>query len=83
VPKLQSLIRISRRVFAALLGLGLLACSLFRAGPGIVWEQVQVVGWGFALIITLGELSQLIRTCAWRQTITYDIRSPWRRINRL
>ena len=74
MPKLQSLIRISRRVFATLLGLGLLAYSVFRAGPGIVWEQVQVVGWGFALIITLGGLSQLIRTCAWRQTITYDIR---------
>lgn len=74
MPKLQPLIRISRRVFAALLGLGLLGYSVFRAGPGVVWEQVQVVGWGFAVIIILGGLSQLIRTCAWRQTITYDIR---------
>lgn len=74
MPKLQSLIRISRRVFAALLGLGLLAYSVFRAGPGGVWEQVRLVGWGFAWIIILGGLSQLIRTCAWRQTITYDIR---------
>ena len=72
--KLQSLTRISLRVFAALLGPGLLAYLVFRAGPVFVWEQVQVVGWGFALIITLGGLSQLIRTCAWRQTITYDIR---------
>jgi len=47
---------------------------VFRAGPAVVWEQVQVVGWGFAVIIILGGLSQLIRTCAWRQTITYDIR---------
>jgi hypothetical protein len=74
VPKFQSLTRISLRVFAALLGLGLLAYLVFRVGPGVVWEQVQVVGWGFALIIILGGFSQLIRTCAWRQTITYDIR---------
>jgi hypothetical protein len=74
VPKLRPLTRLSLRVFAALLGLGLLAYLVFRAGPGVVWEQVQVVGWGFALIIILGgRLSQLIRTCAWRQTITYDI----------
>jgi hypothetical protein len=35
---------------------------------------VQAVGWGFSLIIILGGLSQVIRTCAWRQTITYDIK---------
>lgn len=72
--KFQSLTRIFLRVFAALLGPGLLAYLVFRAGPVFVWEQVQVVGWGFALIVILGGLSQLIRTCAWRQTITYDIR---------
>jgi hypothetical protein len=35
---------------------------------------VQVVGWGFLLILILGGLSQVVRTCAWRQTITYDIK---------
>jgi hypothetical protein len=74
VIKLQSLTRISLRVFAALLGPGLLAYLVFRAGPGVIWQQVQVVGCGFALIIILGGLSQLIRTSAWRQTITYDIK---------
>src|SRR5246500_5723394 len=71
---LQSLTRVSLRVFAALLGLGLLSYLVLRTGPEVVWKQVQVVGWGFALIIILGGLSQLIRTCAWRQTITYDIK---------
>jgi len=53
---------------------------VFRTGPGVVWRQVQAVGWGLAVIIVLGGLSQLIRTCAWRQTITYDIRGlPWPR----
>ena len=74
VPKFQSLTRIAVRFFAALLGLGLLVYLVFRAGPGVVWEQVHKVGWGFSLIIILGGLSQLIRTCAWRQTITYDIK---------
>jgi hypothetical protein len=74
VTKFQSVTRFSLRFFAALLGLGLLSYLVFRTGPEVVWKQVQVVGWGFALIIILGGLSQLIRTCAWRQTITYDIK---------
>jgi hypothetical protein len=80
MSKFQSLSGISVRFFAALLGLGLLGYLVFRTGPGIVWNQVQTVGWGFALIIILGGFSQLIRTCAWRQTITYDISGlPWSR----
>ena len=74
MSKFRFLIRISLRFFAALVGLGLLGYLVFRTGPGVVWKQVQVVGWGFSLIIILGGLSQLIRTCAWRQTITYDIK---------
>ena len=74
MPKFQSITRIFLRFFAALVGLGLLSYLVFRTGPGVVWKQVQVVGWGFALIIILGGLSQLIRTCAWRQAITYDIK---------
>jgi hypothetical protein len=54
-------------------GLGLLGYLVFRTGPEVVWKQVQAVGWGLALVIILGGLCQLIRTWAWRQTITYDI----------
>jgi hypothetical protein len=72
-PKLQSLMRLSLRFFAALLGLGLLSYLVFRSGPGIVWKQLQAVGWGFALVILLGGLSQLAKTCAWRQAFTCDI----------
>jgi Lysylphosphatidylglycerol synthase TM region len=80
MPMLQSLTRLSLRVFAALLGLGLLVYLVFRAGPGAVWKQVHTVGWGLALIIILGGFSQLIRTCAWRQTFMCDIRGlPWSR----
>src|SRR5271165_4995582 len=73
--KFQSLGRIALRSFAALLGLGLLGYLVFRSGPGAVWKQLQAVGWGFALVILLGGLSQLAKTCAWRQALTCDISS--------
>ena len=72
-PRLQSLIQLCVRFFAALLGLGLLGYLVFRTGPGVVWKQLQAVGWGLALIIILGGFSQLIKTCAWRQAFTCDI----------
>ncbi|MGA9391179.1 MAG: lysylphosphatidylglycerol synthase domain-containing protein [Candidatus Sulfotelmatobacter sp.] len=72
-PRLRSLIQLSLRFFAALLGLGLLSYLVFRTGPGIVWKQLQAVGWGFALVILLGGGSQLAKTCAWRQAFTCDI----------
>ena len=71
--RLQSLIQLSLRFFAALLGLGLLGYLVFRSGPGAVWKQLQAVGWGFALVILLGGLAQLAKTCAWRQAFTCDI----------
>ena len=72
-PRLQSLIQLSLRFVAALLGLGLLGYLVFRTGPGVVWKQLEVVGWGLALIIILGGFSQFIKTCAWRQAFTCDI----------
>ena len=65
--------RCSLRYFAALLGFGLLGYLVFRSGPGAVWKQLQAVGWGFVLVILLGGLSQLAKTCAWRQAFTCDI----------
>lgn len=72
-PRLKSLIQLSLRFVAALLGLGLLGYLVFRTGPGVVWKQLEAVGWGLALIIILGGFSQFIKTCAWRQAFTCDI----------
>jgi len=72
-PRLRSLLRLSIRFFAALLGLGLLGYLVFRSGPGAVWKQLQTVGWGFALVVLVGGLSQLAKTCSWRQAFTCDI----------
>ena len=72
-PRLRSLLQVSLRFFAALLGLGLLSYLVFRTGPVVVWKQLQTVGWGLALILILGGFSQFIKTCAWRQAFTCDI----------
>jgi len=68
------------RLFAPLVGLTLLGGLIFRAGPGVVWRQVQAVGWGLALIIVLGGFSQLIKTWSWRKAFRGDIsRLSWSR----
>ncbi len=71
--KLRALVRLSLRLFAALLGLALLGYLVFRSGPAVVWKQLHGVGWGVALIIAVGGLSHVIKTCAWRQAFTCDI----------
>src|ERR1700687_4101382 len=73
VPNFRYLLRSFFRSFVLILGVSLLGYMVFRAGPGAVWKQVQAVGWGLALIIILGGLSQLIKTWAWRQTFACDI----------
>jgi len=72
-PRLRALIQFSLRLFAALVGLGLLGYLILRSGPGAVWKQLQTVGWGFALVILLGGLAQLAKTYAWRKAFTCDI----------
>ncbi len=80
MARLQSLSRIAVRLFAVLLGFGLLGHLVLRSGPGIVWKQLQAVGWGLALIVVLGGVSQLVKAWAWRQTFTCDIsRLAWSR----
>ena len=73
MPNFRYFPRIFFRSFVLLLGVSLLGYMVFRAGPGAIWKQVQAVGWGLALIIILGGFSQLIKTCAWRQTFACDI----------
>ena len=72
-PRLRSFFRLSFRFLAAVLGVGLLGYLIFRTGPGVVWKQLQAVGWGVALIIVLGGIAQFVKTCAWRQAFTCDI----------
>ena len=72
-PRLRSFLQFSLRFCAVLLGFGLLGYLVFRSGPGTVWKQLEAVGWGFVLVIFLGGIAQLAKTCAWRQAFTCDI----------
>ena len=49
----------------ALLGLGLFAYFVWRAGPGEIWSNVSKIGWGFAAILGLGGLRFIVRALAW------------------
>jgi len=49
----------------ALLGLGLFAYFVWRAGPGEIWANVSKIGWGFAAILLLGGLRFVVRALAW------------------
>src|SRR5579871_210030 len=73
VPKLRWFLRSLCRLSVLLLGAALLAYMLLRADPGVVCKQVRTVGWGMCWILILGGFSQLIKTCAWRQTFLCDI----------
>ena len=80
MSQFRFVIRILLRFFAALVGLGLLGYLVFRTGPGIVWKQLQAVGWGLTLIIILGGFSQLVKAWAWRKAFRGDIsRLSWSR----
>ncbi|HEX8557428.1 MAG TPA: lysylphosphatidylglycerol synthase transmembrane domain-containing protein [Pyrinomonadaceae bacterium] len=49
----------------ALLGLGLFAYFVWRAGPAEIWSNISKIGWGFAAIITLAGLRFAVRAEAW------------------
>jgi uncharacterized membrane protein YuzA (DUF378 family) len=77
-PRQRTLVRLSVGCSAALVGIVLLGYLILRTGPDVVWKQLQAVGWGVALIITLGGVSQLVKTCSWRQAFTCDLsRLSW------
>lgn len=69
----KSLTRNSLKLLGILVGPGLFAYLIFRAGPHALWQQVHAVGWGLAVIVLLGGVPQLIRTWSWRNTFTCNI----------
>ena len=58
------------RAIAAASGIALLAYLIWRVGPGNLLENISTLGWGLALIIALGGLAHLVKTWAWRLTLT-------------
>jgi hypothetical protein len=51
-------------------GTALLACLISRVGAGRLLENISTLGWGLVLIIALGGVAHLVKTWAWRLTLT-------------
>lgn len=62
------------RFAAVVFGVALLAFLMRRTGLHMIVQQAKTVGWGMALIIALGGISHLIKTCSWRLTFLCDLR---------
>jgi uncharacterized protein (TIRG00374 family) len=58
--------RLGWRHAVVLLGVGLLAYLIFRAGPATLLHNVKAIGWGLLFVIALGGLAHVVKTCAWR-----------------
>lgn len=64
----------------ALLGLALFVHLIVRANPRVLWAQIVPLWFGIAIIIVLGGVTHLVKTWAWRLTLTCDVsRLSWRR----
>jgi CDP-L-myo-inositol myo-inositolphosphotransferase len=73
VSKGRSQTRQRVRLFAAVLGIALLAYLILRTGPESIAQHAKAVGWGLGLIIVLGGVSHVIKTWAWRLTFVSEI----------
>ena len=49
-----------------LIGVGLLAYLIVRAGPATLMHNVKAIGWGLLFIIALGGFAHVVKTFAWR-----------------
>ena len=58
------------RSLAVIFGAALLIYLIRRVGPGRIAENIATLGWGLALVIALGGVVHVVRTLAWRMTLT-------------
>src|SRR5258707_6895820 len=62
--------QVAFRGAAAISGIALLGCLIWRFGPGSLLENISTLGWGLVLIVALGGVAHLVKTWAWRLTLT-------------
>ena len=58
------------RSLAVIFGTGLLIYLIRRVGLEKIAEDIAAVGWGLVLVIALGGVSHVVKTLAWRMTLT-------------
>src|SRR3974390_170870 len=51
-------------------GLALLVYLVVHTGPKVQLENAKLMGWGLGLVIALGGISHLVKTFAWRLTLS-------------
>jgi len=51
-------------------GLALLVYLVVHTGPKVLLENAKLMGWGLGLVIALGGISHLVKTFAWRLTLS-------------
>jgi uncharacterized protein (TIRG00374 family) len=61
--------RLPLRVLAGLIGIGLFAYLVHRAGPAQLLRSMTILGWGVILVIAWGAVAHLTKTWAWRLTL--------------
>ena len=54
----------------ALPGLALLVYLVVHTGPKVLLENAKLMGWGLGLVIALSGISHLVKTSAWRLTLS-------------
>ena len=74
MSRIPSRTNVPVRLLAVSLGAGLFAFLVWRAGPRALWENVLTLGWRFTWVLALAGISHLVRTWAWRLTLTDDKR---------
>jgi phosphatidylglycerophosphate synthase len=78
VCKLIVTARPSFRTFAVIAGVALLAFLIRQCDLNKLSASVATLGWGLALVIALAGLSHLLKTWAWRLTLTGEKAPFWR-----
>lgn len=53
-------------------GLALLVYLIVRTGPRVLLENAKLIGWGLGFVIALGGISHLVKTSAWRLTLSSE-----------
>lgn len=66
------------QVILLLLGVVFLAVLIGRVGPGKLWHELGLLGWGLIPLILTEGVAEMIHVLGWRQCLSGPLRSlPW------
>src|SRR5216110_2086976 len=72
------------QVLLLLLGVGFLGFLLWRIGPGELWHELRLLGWGLVPVLLSEGVAEMIHTRGWHYCLSGPLRSlPWRTLFRI